>query len=50
MAGEIEAHLRFGRIERIFELGLRNYLEEFRDSIFDLGCRISDDFLIPASA
>ncbi|WP_153163021.1 alpha-E domain-containing protein [Zoogloea sp. 1C4] len=50
MAGELEAHLRFGRIERIFELGLRNYLEEFRDSIFDLGCRISDDFLIPASA
>ncbi len=50
LAGELEAHLRFGRIERIFEGGLRNYLEDFRDRIFDLGCRISDDFLIPASA
>jgi hypothetical protein len=29
---------------------MRKYLEDFRDRIFDLGCRISDDFLIPASA
>ena len=27
---------------------MRKYLEDFRDRIFDLGCRISDDFLIPA--
>jgi hypothetical protein len=26
------------RIERIFEGGLRKYLEDFRDRIFDLGC------------
>ncbi|MCA0188318.1 MAG: alpha-E domain-containing protein [Proteobacteria bacterium] len=50
LAGELESHLRFGRIERIFEGGFRKYLEDFRDRIFDLGCRISDDFLIPASA
>lgn len=50
MAGELEAHLRFGRIERIFDQGLRKYLEEFRNVIFDLGCRISDDFLIPTSS
>ena len=50
LAGELESHLHFGRIERIFEGGMRKFLEEFRDSIFDLGCRISDDFLIPASA
>ena len=50
LAGELESHLRFGRIERIFEGGFRKYLEDFRDRIFDLGCRISDDFLIPASS
>ena len=50
LAGELESHLRFGRIERIFEVGFRNYLEDFRDRIFDLGCRISEDFLIPACA
>ena len=50
LAGELEAHLHFGRIEGIFEGGMRRYLENFRDRIFDLGCRISDDFLIPASA
>ena len=50
LAGELESHLHFGRIERIFERGMRKYLEDFRDRIFDLGCRISDDFLIPATA
>ena len=50
LAGELESHLHFGRIERIFERGMRKYLEDFRDCIFDLGCRISDDFLIPATA
>lgn len=50
LAGELEAHLHFGRIEGIFEGGMRKYLEDFRDRIFDLGCRISDDFLIPANA
>lgn len=50
LAGELESHLHFGRIESIFEGGFRKYLEDFRDRIFDLGCRISDDFLIPATA
>ncbi|MDD3354966.1 alpha-E domain-containing protein [Zoogloea sp.] len=50
MAGELEAHLRLGDIESIFEGGLRSYLEDFRERIFDLGCRVSDDFLIPISA
>ena len=49
LAGELESHLHFGRIERIFEGGMRKYLDDFRDRIFDLGCRISDDFLIPTS-
>lgn len=49
LAGELESHLHFGRIETIFEGGFRKYLEDFRDRIFDLGCRISDDFLIPAT-
>ena len=50
LAGELESHLHFGRIESIFEGGFRKYLEDFRDRIFDLGCRISDDFLIPTTA
>lgn len=50
LAGELESHLHFGRIESIFEGGFRQYLENFRDRIFDLGCRISDDFLIPTTA
>jgi uncharacterized alpha-E superfamily protein len=49
LAGELESHLHFGRIESIFEGGFRQYLEDFRDRIFDLGCRISDDFLIPTT-
>ncbi len=48
-AGELEAELRFGRIERIVERGLNPWLGGFLDRILDLGDRIADDFLVPVT-
>ena len=33
--------------EEILEEGLRPYLEKFQNRIYDLGMRISHDFLMP---
>ncbi|MCB1889225.1 MAG: alpha-E domain-containing protein [Rhodocyclaceae bacterium] len=46
-AGELEASLRFGRVDVLIEQGLHPFLDRFMDRIYDLGNRISDDFLIP---
>jgi uncharacterized alpha-E superfamily protein len=49
LAGKIHAELKFSTIEEILEEGLHDYLEQFLDRIFDLGNRVSRDFLIPLS-
>ena len=49
-AGELEASLRFGRIDHLLDQGLHSFLDRFMDRIYDLGNRISDDFLIPLRA
>ncbi|MCB1910113.1 MAG: alpha-E domain-containing protein [Rhodocyclaceae bacterium] len=49
-AGELEASLRFGRIDHLLDQGLHSFLDQFMDRIYDLGNRISDDFLISLRA
>ena len=48
-AGELEAELRFGRIEEIVAGDLNVWLTAFLAHILDLGNRIADDFLIPVN-
>ncbi|GAA5175815.1 alpha-E domain-containing protein [Niveibacterium umoris] len=48
-AGELEASLRFGRIEELIADGLHEYLDTALHRILDLGQRISDDFLVPVT-
>ena len=47
-AGMIYASLHYGRMEDIFDQGLHAYLTEFMDNIYDLGDRISQNFLVSA--
>lgn len=47
LAGELEAELRFGRIEKIVESGLNHWLLGFLERTLDLGNRIAHDFLVP---
>jgi uncharacterized alpha-E superfamily protein len=49
-AGKLHAELKFARIEDILEEGLHDYLTEFLECIFDLGNRVSRDFLVPLAA
>ena len=49
-AGELEATLRFGRIEDIVRGGLHEYVVRLLSRLQDLGHRISDDFLLPVSS
>ena len=49
-AGEIHAHLHFGRMEDITKGGISAFLEQFLDRLADLGDRISSDFLVPVGA
>ncbi len=49
-AGELDASLRFGRVDVLIEQGLHPFLDRFMDRIYDLGNRISDDFLIPVGS
>ncbi len=44
-AGLLEAQLRFARIDDILEQGLHPYLTHFLRAIYDLGNRVSEDFL-----
>jgi len=49
-AGEIHAHLHFGRMEDIASSGIANFLEKYLERLSDLGNRISSDFLVPVGA
>lgn len=48
-AGLLHSEIRYARIEDILEKGLHEYLTNFMDRIYDLGNRISQDFLVPCS-
>lgn len=47
-AGQLFATLRYGRMDDIFARGLHAWLDDFINSIGDLGARISEDFLVGA--
>jgi uncharacterized alpha-E superfamily protein len=49
-AGELQASLKFGRIEDVFARGLHEYLTQFIVRVIDLGNRVSEDFLVPMSS
>jgi uncharacterized alpha-E superfamily protein len=46
LAGKLHAELKFSRIDEILESGLHDYLTRFLERIFELGNRISRDFLV----
>jgi uncharacterized alpha-E superfamily protein len=48
-AGELEANLRFGRVEDMMRGGLHNYLVRVLARIHDIGGRIANDFLVPVA-
>lgn len=50
LAGKIHSELQFARIEDILEAGLDETLSKFMKNIFELGNRISRDFLVPLVA
>ncbi|MFZ6689392.1 alpha-E domain-containing protein [Undibacterium sp. SXout11W] len=50
LAGKLHAEFKFARIEDILEAGLHDTLTEFLERIFELGNRISRDFLVPLAA
>lgn len=50
LAGQLSAQLRYADIEEILEQGLHPYLETFQQRVYDLGMRISHDFLLPMRA
>jgi uncharacterized alpha-E superfamily protein len=47
-AGLLYSSLHYARIEDLFAQGLHEYLTGFMDRIYDLGNRISEDFLVGA--
>lgn len=51
-AGKLHAELKFARIEDILadETGLHDYLTDFLQNVFELGNRVSRDYLMPAAA
>jgi uncharacterized alpha-E superfamily protein len=49
-AGKLHADLQFARIEEVLDAGLHDYLTEFLERIFELGNRVSRDFLVPLAA
>ena len=48
-AGRLHADLQYGRIDEILATGLHAYLTQFLDRVNELGWRISQDFLLPAT-
>ena len=48
LAGEIHAQLHYGRVEKIFAVGLHEYLMAFLEKISTLGDEINSHFLAPA--
>ncbi|MGE5651309.1 alpha-E domain-containing protein [Noviherbaspirillum sp. UKPF54] len=49
-AGKLLAELRFGSIEEILAGGLHGFLTQFLERMFELGNRVSRDFLVPLAA
>ncbi|MFJ3044459.1 alpha-E domain-containing protein [Herbaspirillum chlorophenolicum] len=49
-AGKLHADLKFARIEEVLDAGLHDYLTVFLERIFELGNRVSRDFLVPLAA
>ena len=49
-AGKLHAELKFGRIDEILSAGLHDYLTQFLERIYELGKRVSRDFLVPFAA
>ncbi|MGH8681462.1 MAG: alpha-E domain-containing protein [Burkholderiales bacterium] len=47
LAGEIHARLHYGKTERIFEVGLHEYLMQFLDQTGALNVEINKHFLVP---
>jgi uncharacterized alpha-E superfamily protein len=50
LAGEIHAQLHYGKTERIFKVGLHEYLLEFLDQIGELNVELNKHFLVPTYA
>jgi len=49
-AGKLHAELKFGHIDDIMKAGLHHTLTEFLENIYELGNRVSRDFLVPLAA
>ena len=49
-AGKLHAELKFNTIDEILADGLHDYLTQFLERIFELGNRVSRDFLVPLAA
>jgi uncharacterized alpha-E superfamily protein len=47
LAGQLSSQLRYANIDEILEQGLHPFLEKFQERVYDLGMRISHDFLLP---
>ncbi|QAU33620.1 alpha-E domain-containing protein [Janthinobacterium sp. 17J80-10] len=50
LAGRLHAQLRFANIQDILADGLHDYLTAFLESVFELGKRVSRDFMMPLAA
>jgi uncharacterized alpha-E superfamily protein len=49
-AGKLHAELRFSHADDILREGLHDYLTKFLERIYELGNRVSRDFLVPLAA
>jgi uncharacterized alpha-E superfamily protein len=49
-AGRLHADLKFNCMEDILSRGLHDYLTEFLEQVYELGNRVSRDFLLPLAA
>ncbi|HAT30810.1 MAG TPA: hypothetical protein DCW29_08155, partial [Janthinobacterium sp.] len=49
-AGKLHAELKFGHIDDILAAGLHDTLTTFLGNIYELGNRVSRDFLVPLGA
>jgi uncharacterized alpha-E superfamily protein len=49
-AGKLHAELTFSTIDEILTGGLHDYLTQFLERIYELGNRVSRDFLVPLAA
>jgi uncharacterized alpha-E superfamily protein len=49
-AGRMHAQLQFGRIDDILKHGLHDTLTDFLADVYELGNRVSRDFLVPLAA